>query len=142
MLLIWHFQFKKGGKMQGINEKLLLASETGNWKMVKILLNAGAGVNIRDEEYLRTPLFWAVCYNHKKVVKLLLKAGADVNTKDIINATPLMYACWNGNEEMVKLLLNAGANINIKDIYGDTALDYALNSPFKNEKIIKLLKAE
>ena len=62
-------------------------------KVVKILLDAGAEVNVKEELYGDTPLHRAV-ENKMKVsgVRALIKAGADMNARNDRNKTPLDLA--------------------------------------------------
>jgi ankyrin repeat protein len=60
----------------------------------------------------RTPLLYAVEYEHKAVVKLLLEKGAKLETKyEGYGLTPLLWAVGNGHEAVVKLLLERGAEL-------------------------------
>jgi ankyrin repeat protein len=57
---------------------------------VKTLIDAGAGVNAKDEDGA-TALLWAAVEGHTETAKVLIDAGADVNTKDKeYGATALM----------------------------------------------------
>ena len=58
------------------------AISTSNRKMVKFLLNAGAGPNITDSEY-NTPLMYAAKVGNIKIIKLLLRYGAWLNYKNL-----------------------------------------------------------
>jgi ankyrin repeat protein len=77
--------------------------------VVKLLLEKGAELETKDEEYSRTPLSYATWKGHEAVVKLLLKKGAELESKDYIGRTLLLLAAENGHEAVVKLLLEKGA---------------------------------
>ena len=57
---------------------LILASEQGYIKVVKILIENGANVNSRDV-WGKSSLTHASLYGYIKIVKILLEYGANVN---------------------------------------------------------------
>jgi uncharacterized protein len=101
------------------------ASWDGNVPIVRALIEAGANLDIRDEELGQTPVMVAVSRNQTLVVHLLVEAGANVNLPDRNGRTPLMEAAATGKVETVKVLLQAGAEINTQDNQNDSALSYA-----------------
>ena len=91
---------------------LFLASQNGHSKIVELLLQYGADVNIRaccvSGGY---PVTKASSRGHLKVVKLLVdKGGADIDTKSYNGWSPLHYASRNGHVDIVKFLVERGAN--------------------------------
>lgn len=58
----------------------------GDLEAAEDFLAIGKEVDMRDPEG-RTPLFFAVAYNHAAIVEELLRAGADVHAR----ARPLRY---------------------------------------------------
>lgn len=84
---------------------------TAGWgtpKMVNLLLNYGADINLEDDFGL-TALFYAIEYGTKAAAKVLIERGADINHKTKKNLNPLYYAKWKKKPEMTDLLLKAGA---------------------------------
>lgn len=138
-----------------------------NVEIVKLLLDAGAHVNVQNSEG-NTPLMLAVSSSNTDVVTLLLARGADVNAKsregyaalqfaqalypeiikilvtagaDVQGAAgteALVFAAMNGATDLVKFLLDAGANPNPSD-GAPTALFYAIRSG--NVDLVKLFIA-
>jgi ankyrin repeat protein len=51
------------------------ASDEGHLKIVKVLLDKGAEVNVKNKGGW-TALMWATIEEHKKIIRLLKKAGA------------------------------------------------------------------
>lgn len=51
---------------------LFFACDRGSAEVVKILLDAGADVTIKDTFYKSTPMTWAIQHDHAEVVKLLV----------------------------------------------------------------------
>ena len=121
---------------QNINGAIALfpAILNNNEKMVKLLLDRGANINIKGEF---GPLILAVTEGNENIVNLLLDRGADINEQNIKGDTALIYAVTNNNINMVKLLLNRDANIDKKDINGYTSLIIAVDNG--NENIVNLL---
>jgi ankyrin repeat protein len=75
-----------------------------------ILLEAGATISARDEEYRSTPLAWAARKNLPDMVEFLLSRGAPANLPDDEPwATPLAWATRRGHTRVVELLRAAGA---------------------------------
>lgn len=100
---------------------LMAASIAGDEKLVQVLLDHKANVNIGN---------WvgatALLYARKlSIMKLLIAAGAPVNDKDILGRTSLHYATSRADPDAVAILIAAGANVNAKDDRGTTALDLA-----------------
>jgi ankyrin repeat protein len=75
-----------------------------------ILLDAGANISARDEEYRSTPLAWAARLNMPDMVEFLLSRGAPVNLLDDEPwATPLAWAARRGRTQIIDMLRAAGA---------------------------------
>lgn len=83
---------------------LCIASESGNVQAVKLLLEAGANVNV----WGMTPLMSACAIKDAEIVALLLAAGAEVNLVDLYDCTAMDYAVNNDAQECIKLLSKHG----------------------------------
>ena len=98
------------------------ASTEGAWRITKLLLDAGADVNVHDKlEGIpmipvgsggATPLIEAAKCRDARALKLLLEHGADVNATERGGGTALSAAAIYGNKESVKMLLSAHAKVN------------------------------
>jgi len=99
---------------------------TGRFEdIVKILLDAGAEVDIRDEKG-STPLMHACLFGNIEMVKLLLEFHADLEARDKEGWRPLNYASFGGRAETAKLLVaGEGASAGIKDKRKKTAEELA-----------------
>ena len=76
-----------------------------------ILLDAGASLSARDEEYRSTPLAWAARTNAVEMVRFLLARGAPTNLPDDEPwATPLAWAERRQHAEVVSVLRQHGAD--------------------------------
>ena len=110
---------------------LILAcnSETPNNDLVRLLIQSGADISIKDSELQRTALMLAAGRGHTSIVQYLLDEGAPVNTQGVDGVTALMLASEYGHSEtVVRVLLNYGADVNLLAIgpgFEGTALIYA-----------------
>ena len=121
--------FKEGADVNMKNDDgswfLLVASESGNARMVNLLLEKGIDVNITDDyDYNNnTALSTAVINAKYDVVELLLEKGADINKENTAGDTPLIHAINFEDYDMVELLLEH-PDINIE-------LDLATNKELR-----------
>ncbi len=75
-----------------------------------ILLDAGATISAKDEDYRSTPLAWAARSDLPDMVELLLARGAPIHLPDDEPwATPLAWATRRGHGRIVERLQRAGA---------------------------------
>jgi ankyrin repeat protein len=75
-----------------------------------ILLDAGASISAREEEYGSTPLAWAARTNMADMVEFLLAHDAPTNLPDDPPwATPLAWAERRGHAEVAEMLRKRGA---------------------------------
>lgn len=118
------------------NTALHLAVKTGNIESVQQLIRHGTNVNYVNKKNWRTPLHYAVMYNHDDILAILLAHGADVAAKTG-SLTALHIAAERNNEQAVSLLLRYGAPIHVfEDSRGTypTPLDYTIKT--QNDNII------
>ncbi|AXK60186.1 ankyrin repeat domain-containing protein [Candidatus Chromulinivorax destructor] len=122
-----------------------ILAEDNNKERVRMLIAAGADVNIKNEFDI-SPLYCAVAINNDaEIARMLIDAGADVNLKADVNfeneygLTPLYRAVSHNNKEIVKMLIDAGVNVNIQTKDRETALHLAVEN--NNAEIVKMLMA-
>jgi ankyrin repeat protein len=75
----------------------------GYTDIVKLLLDAGAQPNVRNQQGM-TPLMFASNFGVTEVVSMLLECKADPTAKDNIGRTPLSLATGQGHSDVVELL--------------------------------------
>lgn len=113
------------------NTPLTQAATTGALEVVRTLLEAGAGVNVRPKKRNAvspdlTPLGWAANRGHLAVARLLLDAGADPNARDERGRTPL-HMLRPSALELGELLVARGADLRLSDDEGRDAIAEALH---------------
>jgi len=134
---------------------LIEAADNGHMDVVKLLIENGAGVNLKGEAWYgplhaaaakghievvnillengadvnifhqNKPLHNAAMNGHIEVARILLAHGADINAKGTDEASPLHTAVSNNQLAMLKWLLSKGANVNPRASYGCTPLHFA-----------------
>jgi len=84
----------------------------GNARRAGMLLDAGANISAREDQFSATPLGWAALSNNVAMVRFLLSRGAPTNLPDDKPwATPLAWATKRGHSEVMKILREAGAKL-------------------------------
>jgi ankyrin repeat protein len=102
---------------------LMHAAAFGNLETLKLLLDAGADVNARND-FNATALLW--CARDPDKARLLIERGADLNAQSKQGRTPLMVACLRrGGSAIVALMLAKGADVHMRSGRGETALGLA-----------------
>lgn len=134
------------------NTALCIAANWGYLSIVRVLVEAGANLELGRESDRETPLIAAAGNfalaksssgfpdmekNLLEIISILLSAGANVNAQTTEGWNALIAAANSGSIESVKLLLSAGANINAKDNRGGTALSRAKQAG--HTEIVQLL---
>lgn len=108
---------------------LNLACQHGHSKVAKVLLDAGADVNLGCGRFQVTPLLVAWTKKHYDLVGDLVAVGGDVSMPNADGVTPLIMASSEGDWEGVHLLIQLGADLNSQDNKGATALCHAIWGP-------------
>ena len=129
---------------------LLRAAKGGDAEAVRLLLAAGAKVDLPTEREWRaqiagvTPLMAAAGLDNQPndtrgklkteaqavtVMGLLIAAGADVNARDERGNTALHGAVYRGWNEAVRTLIGAGADPYLANSDGKSAYDLAIEKP-------------
>jgi len=122
---------KSGAPVDGKDSRgaTYLAFGFSDDRVMKVLLDAGANPNARDEGGA-TPLMHAATFGEEEAAKILIRYGADVNLKDNKGETALMYAASGLYVDTISELLAAGADVHARNLEGKTALDIANTNQF------------
>ena len=110
---------------------------TKNSEIAKLLIVAGANVNVMGKKIQNNPLCNAAAIGSLKLVQLLINAGADINALNSLLDYPLRAAIYGGHVEIAMLLLQHGAAVN-RLYYGENILSTAA-SRIDNPDLIKKL---
>ena len=109
-----------------------LATEKINYKIVKLLLDAGADPNLKKALQSLPSLYFTIAGSDLRVARLLIKAKADVNatlparlSNNAEGITLLIYASGAGKYNFAKLLLENKADPHKQDKQGSTPLSYS-----------------
>lgn len=89
---------------------LFLATQNGHYGVCKLLVDAGANVDLVDDTHGCTPLHLAASNNHLAIMRLLLENGAAPDATDKRGFTPLLMAATEDYFDAVRLLVKHGAN--------------------------------
>lgn len=120
---------------------LHIAAWEGDLKASKTLINAGANVDVKDNDGL-TPLHRTIQSGQIGTVQILIAGGADVNAKNDYGVSPLIRSVdrvgKKGKIEIVKLLLDAGAEVNERNVHNETPL-YLAAANQSEGKAVKIL---
>ena len=118
-------------------------------EIADILLDSGADLEARDDEFNMTPIGWANEKGHRDMVQYLHEKGSSVDlysavafglencVRELLDAdgeyinevnhygTPIHEASLWGHAVLVEMLLAHGADPKIKNVHGETALEIA-----------------
>lgn len=100
---------------------LIAAVMAGQHAAARLLLDAGADVNMFDQNGTYNPLFLAVNKGDREAIRLLLEAGANLEAASSDGETVLFWAARHSQPDMVDLLLQHGANWRHPNKHGRTA---------------------
>jgi ankyrin repeat protein len=105
---------------------LHIAAVWGHPEIIRILLDRGENVNVRDK-YWRTPLLAAVSSHGEsfECARLLIERGAKLELVNRWGYTALGWAAMSNEVPCVKLLLEHGANRLVRTRRGETPLSLA-----------------
>ncbi|CAM9219372.1 unnamed protein product [Scytosiphon promiscuus] len=100
---------------------LIFAAQGGYTRVVKMLLQKGANVEVQADNGF-TALHAAAMFGHPNVAQALLDAGADKDVRNEEGFTPLSTAAEKEEPALLGLFISAGADVNKRTFDGATAL--------------------
>ena len=124
---------------QGGGTAILRAVDAGNEAMVKLLLEYGADIKVRDD-LNRGLLHSAAIDGYDGIVRLLLERGLEIDAQDQNGKTPLHDASRDGNYQVAKVLLDSGADRSITDKHNRTP--WVIAWQYGNLNVMRILDGE
>lgn len=119
MCLLLHLQ--EQGNKRMLNDKMIIASGTGDVAEIRRLLKNGASPNNQGIDGW-TPLTAAAKGGQLDAVKALVDNNADIEGTDIGGGTALFWASAYGKTDIIAFLLAKGASLNHSSDTGNTPL--------------------
>ncbi len=119
---------------------LYLAVQTGNLRLLSVLLRHGADPNICDR-FGETPLHFAAKWGDTQITDMLLANNADPNfaSENSVVRTPFWTAVDYHQEKIVSRMLRGGnVNVNYVNRYGVSLISYVVTQ--QNPKIIAMIQ--
>lgn len=125
-------------EIDGVDEcgrtALIIAVKCQRLDMVKLLINAGADVDVVESKQGNSPLMFAIMHNNTALTLALLLAGASVELCNFKCTTPLMMSCATKSRSinLVKTVCSRdlptrqSVRVNAQDENGWTPLHYAV----------------
>ncbi|HBL98623.1 TPA: hypothetical protein DDZ86_03200 [Candidatus Dependentiae bacterium] len=121
------------------NAAIHIACKSGNLRMVKLLVENDADIDVKTFCSENSPLHIACKNGAIDIVKFLLYSGAAFCNKNKKKKTPMGIACEKGNLDIVKLLFQAGVDPNTRFKSGVLLLYAAYKNSTSESEMIKLL---
>ncbi len=140
-----YLKFSGKSQIDKVNKKgwsaLILAiknsSTVSTENTVKILLDAGANLDLQDDDN-NTALLYCVYDNNINLSRMLIDAGANLNLQNNNGKTALFVSVLKNNFDIASMLVNAGCDLDKRDNRQWTALKRGVFTS-RAEKIIQLL---
>lgn len=82
-----------------------VAARVGNVKILGLLLEHGAAVNVTEKDLGWTPMFYAASEGNIECVRILVKAGCDLDVVDENGSTAMYFAASQGHLDCLEILL-------------------------------------
>nr|XP_035163232.1 E3 ubiquitin-protein ligase MIB2 isoform X11 [Callithrix jacchus] len=117
---------------------LQVAAYLGQVELVRLLLQARAGVDLPDDEG-NTALHYAALGNQPEAARVLLNAGCRVDAINSTQSTALHVAVQRGFLEVVRTLCGRGCDVNLPDAHSDTPLHSAISAGTGASGIVEVL---
>ncbi|XP_061239022.1 E3 ubiquitin-protein ligase MIB2 isoform X3 [Bos javanicus] len=117
---------------------LQMAAYLGQVELVRLLLQAQAGVDLPDDEG-NTALHYAALGNQPEAARVLLSSGCGANALNSTRSSALHVAVQRGFLEVVKVLCERGCDVNLPDAHADTPLHCAISAGTGASGIVEVL---
>ncbi|CAH0057575.1 unnamed protein product [Clonostachys solani] len=101
-----------------------VAETAGNSHLIRILVNQGASLSMRDGSGV-TPLGYAAAHCPQQIIEFLIEKGSDPNSRTKDGLPLLQLAVGRESATLIDLLLRCGADVRAPNRHGRGALHYA-----------------
>lgn len=115
---------------------LILAAQNDNLKIVKLLVQQGADIEIKDWNRYNA-LTYSSSYEYSDIASFLVESGSTLELKDSGGNTPLIFSAVYDMKNLMLALINKGADLDKKNFQGDTALMFAVSR--SSSELVELL---
>jgi ankyrin repeat protein len=112
------------------------ATITGSMEIIKLLIECGSKLDIKDNKGMR-PLHYSAYNGKTDIAQLLLRCGSNCNEQTFNGDTPMHYAALHGHADIVFQLLNFGADVRLTNTNFQSALDVACENG--RVKVVEIL---
>lgn len=120
---------------------LFWACFNGHLDIVKLLVNAGAAVQLMDKQG-RSPLYLSSGWGGEEITNFLLQHNGDVTACNQDGWNCLHLCAYRGKDSVVELVLGAGCSLVQKDKQGRTPYDIAKKGSHKKVEEVLLRNAK
>ncbi|KAM9241915.1 E3 ubiquitin-protein ligase MIB2 isoform 3-T3 [Dugong dugon] len=117
---------------------LQVATYLGQVEMVRLLLQARAGMDVPDDEG-NMALHYAALGNQPEAARLLLSTGCDADALNGSRSAALHIAVQRGFLEVVRVLCEHGCDVNLPDAHANTPLHCAISVGTGASGIVEVL---
>ncbi|XP_072831740.1 E3 ubiquitin-protein ligase MIB2 isoform X6 [Vicugna pacos] len=117
---------------------LQVAAYLGQVELVRLLLQARAGVDLADDEG-NTALHYAALGNQPEATLVLLSSGCGANALNGTRSSALHVAVQRGFLEVVRVLCERGCDVNLPDAHANTPLHCAISAGSAASGIVEVL---
>ena len=105
---------------------MYMATRFQDEKMIRLLVNLGADINLGKKKPLSSPLHLAAEEGYLEITKLLLELGANMKGMNSDADTPFVRAALKCDRNLVNFYEDKGFDINVKDKSGRSLLHRAV----------------
>lgn len=117
---VFEYLLAQGGKIDVVDifgqQPLQRNAKCSCEKGVRMLLDAKADVDFKDEKWGMTALHYGATTNaNTHIAQMLLDSGADINAKDDSGSTPLFTAAFQSKRNILKFLVEKGADLEARN---------------------------
>lgn len=114
-------------KTQSNESVLHVAAQFGDDKVFKLLLDAGADINVMNNRRSK-PIHMTTMFGKKEMTEMLLQKGASLREMNAFGLYPIQYAVDSGNIPLVELLIARGEKYSEISRQNATLLHFAAGS--------------